>query len=98
MLLRQKGDLTPSQTSPGFLRVCSKSLLKTVWGKKKLLVASNFSFSHCVFYSFGELSVIFTKFNIVVCKLFEFERVQNLSFGKWLINDESVHPLFITPN
>ena len=29
---------------PWFLRVCSKSLLKTLWEKKKLLVASNFFF------------------------------------------------------
>ena len=48
-------ELTLSQTSPGFLRVCSTSLLKTktLWGKKKLPVTSNFSFSHSVFYPFG---------------------------------------------
>ena len=33
---------------------------------------SNFSVSHCVFYPFGELRAIFTKFKIVVCKLFKF--------------------------
>ena len=43
-----------------FLRVCSTSLLKTLW-EKKLLVTSNFSFSHSVFYPFGELSLIFVK-------------------------------------
>ena len=32
-----------------FLRVCSASLLKTLWKKEKLLVPSNFSFSHSVF-------------------------------------------------
>ena len=32
-----------------FLRVCSGSLLKTLWEKEKLLVTSNFSFSHSVF-------------------------------------------------
>ena len=30
--------LTLSQTGPGFLRVCSTSLLKTLWEKEKLLV------------------------------------------------------------
>ena len=40
----------PAQTS----RVCSISLLKTLWEKEKLLVTSNFSFSHGVFYLFGE--------------------------------------------
>ena len=40
---------------PWFLRVCSTILLKTLWEKKKLLVTSNFSFSHSVFYPFQEL-------------------------------------------
>ena len=66
--------LTLSQTSPGF-HVCRKSLLKTQWEKKKLLVTSNFFFSHSVFYPFWELSAIFTKHEIVVCKLFQFGRV-----------------------
>ena len=44
---------------PWFLRVCNKSLLRTLWEKEKLLVTSNFSFSHSVFYPFGELSAIF---------------------------------------
>ena len=32
----------------------------------------NFSFTHSVFYPFRELSAIFIKFKIVVCKLFQF--------------------------
>ena len=40
---------------PFFFRVCSTSLLKTLCEKEKLLVTSNFSFSHRVFYLFGEL-------------------------------------------
>ena len=43
--------------------------------KRRLLVTSNFSFSNNVFYLFGELSAIFIKFEIFVCKLFEFGRV-----------------------
>ena len=39
---------------PWFLGVCSTSLLKTPWKKEKLLVTSNFSFFHSVFYLFGE--------------------------------------------
>ena len=35
-----------------FLRVCCINLLKTPWEKEKLLVTSNFSFSHSVFYPF----------------------------------------------
>ena len=43
---------------------------------------SNFSFSHSVFYPFGELCAISIKFEIVVCKLFPFGTVLNLLFGK----------------
>ena len=48
------------------------SLLKTLWEKEKLLVTSNFSFTHSVFYTFREPCDIFIKFKIVVCKLFQF--------------------------
>ena len=69
---------------PWFLRVYSTSLLKTLCEKEKLLVTSNFSFSHSVFFSFGELSAIIIKFKIVVCKLLKFKRVPILMFGKGL--------------
>ena len=49
---------------------------------QKLLMTSNFSFSQC-FLPVGELSAIFNK-EIVVCKLFQFGKVSNLSFGKEL--------------
>ena len=58
-----------------FLRVCSTSLLKTLWEKEKLLVTSNFSLSRSVFSSFRELSAIYNKREIVVCKLFQFRAV-----------------------
>ena len=60
---------------PWFLLVCSTSLLKTLWEKEKLLVMSNFSFYHSVFYPFEELPAIFVKFEIVVCKVFRFGKV-----------------------
>ena len=75
-------SMNPFPNKPWFLRVCSTSLLKTLWEKEKLLVTSNFSFSHSVFYLFEELSAIFIEFEIVVCKLFQFGRVLNMSFGK----------------
>ena len=67
--------LNPFPNKAWFLRVCSTSLLKTLWEKEKLLVTSNFSFSRSVFYLFGELSVIFIKFGIAVCKILQFGRV-----------------------
>ena len=63
--------LTLPQIKPWFLRVCSTSHLKTLWEKEKSLITSNFSFTHSVFYPFGELSTIFIKPKIVACKLFE---------------------------
>ena len=75
---------------PWFLHVGSTSLLKTLWEKEKLLVTNNFSFSHSVFYPFGELSAILVKFKIVGCKLFQFGRVLNLSFGKGLNTNRTV--------
>ena len=45
-----KNFLNPFPNKPWFLRVCSTSLLRTLWKKEKLLVTSNFSFSHSVFY------------------------------------------------
>ena len=43
--------VNPFPNKPRFLRACSTSVLKTLWEKEKLLVMSNFSFSHCVFLS-----------------------------------------------
>ena len=67
--------LNPIPNKPWFSRVCSTGLLKTLWEKEKLLVTSNFFFAHSVFYPFGGLAAIFIKFEIVVCKLFQFGRV-----------------------
>ena len=70
-----KKVINPFPNKPCFLRVCSTCILKTLREKEKLLVTSNFSFPHGVFYPFGELCIIFIKFKIGVCKLFQFERV-----------------------
>ena len=64
--------LNPFPNKPWFLRVCSWSLLKKLLEKEKLLVTSNFSFSHSVFLPFRKPSAILIKSEIVVCKLFEF--------------------------
>ena len=61
------------------------SLLSTQWEKEELLRMSEFSFSQFVLYHFGKLSTIFIKFKIIVCKLFQFGRVQNMSFRTGLI-------------
>ena len=56
--------------------VCNTKLLKTLREKEKLLVASNFSFSHSVFFfTLFENFVIFVNFEIVVCELYQVGRV-----------------------
>ena len=41
--------INPFLNKPWFSRVCRRCLLKPLWEKEKLLVTSNFSFSHSVF-------------------------------------------------
>ena len=59
-------------------------LLKTLLEKEKLLIMSNFSFSHRVLYPFRELLAIFIKFEIVVSKLLSFEESKICRCGKGL--------------
>ena len=51
MLLTPSHAMTTFETSL-LKTVWETSLLKTIWEKEKLLVTSNFSFSHSVFYPF----------------------------------------------
>ena len=60
--------------SPAF-HMSSTSLLETLQEKEKLLVMSNFSFSHTVFNQSDELYATIMKFKIVICKLFQFQRL-----------------------
>ena len=87
-------QFNPFSNKPWFSCVCSTSLLKTLWEKDELLVTSNSSFSHSVFYPYGELSAISFKIEIVVCKLLQFGKVQNLLFGKGL----SLYHMILTFN
>ena len=70
----------PFPNKPWFLHVCITSFLKGLLDKVDLLVRNNFSFSHNVFYPFGELSAIFVKIEIVVGKLFQ---CGSLKFVLW---------------
>ena len=75
----------PFPKKPWFLRVCSTSLLKKNSGKRRnLLITSNFSCSHNVFYPSDKLPAILINFQIVLCKFFQLGRVSKLSFRKEL--------------
>ena len=47
--------------------------MNTLWEKEKAVITSNFSFSHSVFNPFRGPSRIFIQFEIVVCKVFQFD-------------------------
>ena len=63
---------------------------ETLWEKEKLLISSNFSSSHSVFYPLEQLSAIFLESKIFVCLLFHFGTVQNLLFRKGLIQQHKI--------
>ena len=91
VLYRQKIRITASDNEesinplqdkkPWFLHVCITSLLKTLWEKEKLFLMCNFSFSHSVFYAYGELSATFTKF--LNCHLQTLLVWKSLNFVVW---------------
>ena len=72
--LLQAEVLTLFQTSLCFY-VSAVHVFWKHWEKEKLLILNNFSFSLSVFYTFGELSAIFIRLQIVICKLLRFGRV-----------------------
>ena len=73
------------------LRVCSTSLLQTLWEKEKLLVKSNFFFSHSVFYPFD----IFIKFEIVICKVFYWKSLKFVVWERIISVSNHIHVLYI---
>ena len=52
-VLKNIKNINPFPHSDTFWLHWETSILKTLWEKEKLLVTSNFSFSHSVFYPFG---------------------------------------------
>ena len=60
---------------PWFFKCLHYKSFENTAEKEKLLVTSNISFSHGVFYPSEELSAIFINFEIVVCKLFQLGKV-----------------------
>ena len=85
-VIEQQTTFKPFQNKPWFLPFCSASFFKTLWEKEKLLITSNFSFSHSVFYPFGEFPAIFIELETVTCKFYQLGKVENLFFGKGLIS------------
>ena len=86
--------LTLSQNKLLLIRVCSTSLLKPLWEKEKLLVTSNFSFSHTVFRPVRELSPRFIKFKN--CRLQTLSVWKSLKFVVWeRVNMSFIHAFLL---
>ena len=66
--------VNPFPSKPWFLRVCRRSLFENTVGKGEIARNEQFLLFHGVFYPLEERSAIFIKFEIVVCKLFQFGR------------------------
>ena len=77
-------ELTLSQKALVFC-VCRTSL-KTTVGKGEIAQNEPFLLFPQCFLPIWKLDAIFIKFEIVLCSLFQFGRVKNLSFGKRLIH------------
>ena len=75
-------DINPFPNKPWFLHVCSTCLLKTLWEKEKLLITSNFSFSHSVVCRFRELSPAFVTLKSSSANSFNLEEYKICCLGK----------------
>ena len=67
---------------PWFLLVCCASLLKTLWEKEKLLVTSNFSFSHSVFCPIENFLSFSSNLKLSSANSFSLERSKICRLGK----------------
>ena len=76
--------LNPFPNKPWFFMCMLYKSFENTVGKEGIGRDEQFIFSNSVFYLFEERSAIFIEVKIVVCKLFQFERVQNLLFLKGL--------------
>ena len=56
--------------------------MKTLWAKEKLLVTNDFSSTHIVFCSLGELYSIFFIYEMALCKLLSLEESKICRLGK----------------
>ena len=83
-------NLTLSLTSPGFYVFAVQVFLKTLWEKQKLLITSNFSFSHTVFYPFWRTFRHFHR--IWDCRLQALSVWEGLKFIVWeKVKKKNVH-------
>ena len=72
----------PFPNKPWFLRVCTRSLLKTLWEREKLLVMRNFSFSGSVYYPLRQLLPFLSNLKLSSANSFSLEESVISRLGK----------------
>ena len=75
-------DLNPFPNKPSFLCDYSTSLLKLLWEKETLLLSSNVSFSHSVFYLFEDLLPFSSDLKLSSASSFTLEESKICRLGK----------------
>ena len=78
--------LTLSTIYTHFSTLKKKALGKTLWKKVKLLILSNFTIFHNVFYAICILKSFISHISVVICSVFEFEKISECCIGQW-VND-----------
>ena len=76
--------VNPFPNKPWFLRVWRRSFLKTPWEKEKLLLLSNFTFSHSVFYPLENFQSFLSNLKLSSAKSVSLEQSKICHFGKGL--------------
>ena len=69
--------INPLPHNDNFWCTVEKSLLKTLWEKKKMLVTNIFFFSHNVSYPMKDNFNNLSNIEFVVCKYFQFGQAKN---------------------
>ena len=80
-------DLTRSHTMTPFLKRQGNKPFENIMGKGETASASNYSFSHNVFYSIKDRNY-HSYIEFVVCKCFQFGLTQNFVMWEWIKLEE----------
>ena len=83
--------LTLSSIYTDFNSLKKKKFRKTLWKKVKLLILSNFTFFHNVFYTVFLLKSFPSHISVFVCSFFEFGKISKWCIGEWVEHREFVY-------
>ena len=96
-LICLKLGINPFPNKPWFLRVCSTSLLKTLWEKEKLLLTSNFSLFKMCFLPVLRILPFSPNLELSSANSFSLEESNIRHMGKNYFGKELTHSHTMTP-